>query len=137
MATPKLLIHVFAGSRLAAIAEAGKEMDRGTKIINYVSMAAFGILGTVMGYIIYRRTMARARELEEEAMGDAPGYARERGEIWGDGDEEEQLGLTGEDPVGFEDDDISLWDNDDDGRYRDDWNDEETSGGRAGIDVSR
>lgn len=125
MATPKLLIHVFAGSRLAAIAEAGSEMDRGTKIVNYVSMAAFGILGAVLGYVIYRRTMARARELEAEALGDEPGYAREREEIWEEGDEEEQVGLAGGEPVGFDDDDISLWDNDDAG-YRDDWGDEET-----------
>ncbi|OBT73393.1 hypothetical protein VF21_07675 [Pseudogymnoascus sp. 05NY08] len=112
IATPKLLIHVFAGSRLAAIAEAGSEMDRTTKIVNYVSMAVFGILGAVLGFVIYRRTMARARELEAEA--------EEEG--W-EGDEEEGGVLA--DPVGFEEDDISLWDNDDAG-YRDDWTDEET-----------
>ncbi|ELR10545.1 hypothetical protein GMDG_04820 [Pseudogymnoascus destructans 20631-21] len=96
MATPKLLIHVFAGSRLAAIAEAGSEMDRTTKIVNYVSMAVFGILGAVLG--------------------------RLGGGAW-EGDEEERVGLA--DPVGFDEDDISLWDNDDAG-YRDDWTDEET-----------
>ncbi|KAL5347039.1 Tlg2-vesicle protein [Pseudogymnoascus australis] len=120
MATPKLLIHVFAGSRLAAIAEAGSEMDRTTKIVNYVSMAVFGILGAVLGYVIYRRTMARALELEAEEVGDTGGYG---GASWEEGDEEEQVGLA--DPVGFDEDDISLWDNDDAG-YRDDWTDEET-----------
>lgn len=118
IATPKLLIHVFAGSRLAAIAEAGEEMDRTTKIVNYVSIAVFGILGGVLGYIIYQRTMARARELEAEAQAEREG-------LWENGDEEENVGLAMEDPVGFEDDDISLWDNDDDAVYRDDWTDDE------------
>ncbi|KFZ04315.1 hypothetical protein V501_09197, partial [Pseudogymnoascus sp. VKM F-4519 (FW-2642)] len=49
--------------------------------------------------------MARARELEAEAIGGEEG-------TW-DGDEEERVGLA--DPVGFEEDDISLWDNDDAG----------------------
>ena len=129
ISTPKLLIHVFAGSRLAAIAEAGSEMDRGTKIVNYVSMATFGILGAVLGIVIYRRTMARALELEAEALGEGEGYARES---WEEGDEEEQVGLA--DPVGFEEDDISLWDNDDAG-YRDDWTDEETRVGTEGGEV--
>ncbi|KFY87067.1 hypothetical protein V500_07198 [Pseudogymnoascus sp. VKM F-4518 (FW-2643)] len=83
-------------------------------------MATFGILGAVLGIVIYRRTMARALELEAEALGEGEGYGRES---WEEGDEEEQVGLA--DPVGFEEDDISLWDNDDAG-YRDDWTDEET-----------
>ena len=64
--TPKLLIHVFIGSRLAAIARSGETMSAGTKAINYTSMAVFGMIGAGVGFYIYQKTMARARELEAE-----------------------------------------------------------------------
>jgi uncharacterized membrane protein YdjX (TVP38/TMEM64 family) len=64
--TPKLFIHVFIGSRLAAIARSGETMSAGTKAVNYTSMAVFGLIGAAVGAYIYRRTMARARELEAE-----------------------------------------------------------------------
>ena len=64
--TPKLFIHVFIGSRLAAIARSGETMSAGTKAINYTSMAVFGLIGAGVGLYIYRKTMARARELEAE-----------------------------------------------------------------------
>jgi uncharacterized membrane protein YdjX (TVP38/TMEM64 family) len=64
--TPKLLIHAFIGSRLAAIAKNGEEMSTGTKIVNYVSIAAGGIIGAAVGYYIYQKTMARAKQLESE-----------------------------------------------------------------------
>lgn len=63
--TPKLLIHVFIGSRLAAIAKGG-EMTAGTKILNWASIIFFGLLGACVGWFIYRKTMQRARELEAE-----------------------------------------------------------------------
>lgn len=43
-------------------------MDAGTKAINYTSIAIGGILGASVGWIIYQRTMARARELEIEEL---------------------------------------------------------------------
>lgn len=55
IASPKLLIHVFIGSRLAAIARSGEKMDAGTKAINYVSIAAGAVLGTATGWFIYQR----------------------------------------------------------------------------------
>lgn len=64
--TPKLLIHTFIGSRLAIIAKSGEQMSAGTKAINYASIAFGGILGVGVGYYIYQKTMARARELEAE-----------------------------------------------------------------------
>ena len=62
--TPKLIIHVFIGARLAAIAKSGEKMGRGTKAINWISIAVGMMLGLVTGWYIYRRTTARARELE-------------------------------------------------------------------------
>ncbi|KXJ95580.1 hypothetical protein Micbo1qcDRAFT_157579 [Microdochium bolleyi] len=41
-------------------------MGLGDKIINYASMVFGGVLGTVLGLVIYRRTMARAEELMRE-----------------------------------------------------------------------
>ncbi|ETN43741.1 uncharacterized protein HMPREF1541_02900 [Cyphellophora europaea CBS 101466] len=64
--TPKLLIHTFIGSRLAAIANSDEEMSAGTKALNWISIAFFGIVGASVGYYIYQKTMARARELEAE-----------------------------------------------------------------------
>jgi uncharacterized membrane protein YdjX (TVP38/TMEM64 family) len=68
IASPKLLIHVFIGSRLAQIAENGGKMDTGTKAINYASIIIGSIIGAVVGWWIYRKTIARARELEEEEL---------------------------------------------------------------------
>ncbi|KAI0997982.1 Golgi apparatus membrane protein [Podosphaera aphanis] len=66
IATPKLLIHIFIGSRIAAIAGMRQDhhLDAKTKAINYASIALGIIIGATVGWIIYRRTMARARELE-------------------------------------------------------------------------
>ena len=66
IATPKLLIHVFIGSRLAAIAESGDKMDATTKAINWASIVGGMILGALTGWLIYKRTIARSRELEAE-----------------------------------------------------------------------
>lgn len=63
--TPKLFIHVFIGSRLAAIAKGG-EMTGSTKLLNWASIIFFGLLGASVGWFIYRKTMQRARELEAE-----------------------------------------------------------------------
>ncbi|KAM7208027.1 hypothetical protein V8F20_001573 [Naviculisporaceae sp. PSN 640] len=75
LATPKLAIHVFIGSRLALLVESGDKMSAGDRAINYISMILFGIMGAAVGIIIYRRTMARAAELAREeglAVGDDP-----------------------------------------------------------------
>jgi uncharacterized membrane protein YdjX (TVP38/TMEM64 family) len=125
-ATPKLLIHVFIGSRLASLAESGGKMDMGTKIVNYISIIGGAVLGAVVGYVIYNRTVERARQLEEEenqALVDTPGFLN-RGEYFED--EEAEVGLANAGDMN--DDDISLWGNDDE--YRDDWTDEES--GQAG-----
>ena len=52
---PKLLIHVFIGSRLAVIARSGEKMDAKTKAINYTSIAIGAVLGIATGWVIYQR----------------------------------------------------------------------------------
>ena len=56
-ATPKLLIAVFIGSRLAVIARGGEgeKMDAGTKAINWASIIIGTILGATTGWLIYKR----------------------------------------------------------------------------------
>lgn len=66
IASPRLLIHVFIGSRLGALAEDGDTMDAGTKAVNYASIIGGGILGVLVGWSIYQRTMSRAKLLEAE-----------------------------------------------------------------------
>lgn len=131
MATPKLLVHVFIGSRLALLAETGDKMSVGDKVVNYMSMLLGSVLGIALSFFIYRRTMARAKELAREE-------AAENG-VTIDGDEELNYGdleegiLSGiggsgrqqrpgeaDEAALMDDDDISLWDTDgvEDG-YRD------------------
>lgn len=132
--SPKLLVHVFIGSRLAMLAE--KDMTFGDRLVNYASMLVGGLVGMGVGYFIYRRTMARAAELaREEAQAGRPlGSGRTPGAEYADDD----IGEGGEDArlmdpndaaaLMVDDDDISLWDaagdsqfEDEDGhtRYRD------------------
>lgn len=55
--TPKLLIPIFIGSRLAAIAKSGEKMDAGTKAINWISIILGMMIGAGTGLLIYRRYM--------------------------------------------------------------------------------
>ena len=64
LASPKLFLHVFVGSRFAAV---GKDRNDGSaKVADYVSIAASTIFGAVTGWVIWRRTQARSRQLEAE-----------------------------------------------------------------------
>ncbi|KAJ9142141.1 Tlg2-vesicle protein of 38 kDa [Pleurostoma richardsiae] len=128
LASPKLLVHVFIGSRLALLAEKGDKMSAGDRAINYVSMLVGGLVGVGVGYVIYRRTMARAAELAREEADEAAGLVGE-----GDGgvgayadrvSQEEDARLMGDEDAAalMDDDDISLWDTADGvegGGYRD------------------
>jgi membrane protein DedA with SNARE-associated domain len=64
--SPKLLLHVFVGAKLGELAEKGKEMDTRTKIISYISITIGVLAGAITGWVIYRQTKIRARQLEEE-----------------------------------------------------------------------
>ncbi|KXX73970.1 Golgi apparatus membrane protein tvp38 [Madurella mycetomatis] len=144
LSTPKLLVHVFIGSRLALLAESGDKMSAGARAINYVSMFLFGLLGFGVGLFIYRRTMARAAELAREAeleAGDAL--------LDADGVEEGVVGVgNGYDDDGplvhpdeldaaaiMDDDDISLWETEGGDGYTDGWDDGPriTGAGKNGV----
>lgn len=106
ISSPKLLIPVFIGSRMASFGEGGAS----TKLLNLCSIV-FGLsLGGTVGYLIYRRTMARARELEiadmenaDEARAEVPIRRASYTDTAGDFDA----------AMLMDDDDISLWDNTD------------------------
>ncbi|KAL8878919.1 MAG: hypothetical protein Q9198_003371 [Flavoplaca austrocitrina] len=66
VATPKLIIPIFIGTRMAAIARSGEKMDASSKAINWISIIGGIILGVVTGSLIYMKTAARARQLESE-----------------------------------------------------------------------
>ncbi|KAF8246007.1 hypothetical protein K440DRAFT_655405 [Wilcoxina mikolae CBS 423.85] len=73
LATPKLMIHIWIGQRLAILAAAEQKMDGKTKALNYCSIAGGIILGVLTGWIIYKRTLKRPAQLEAEE--------RARGEV--------------------------------------------------------
>ncbi|KAL8835965.1 MAG: hypothetical protein Q9170_003122 [Blastenia crenularia] len=67
--TLKLIIPIFIGTRLAAIAKNGGKKDATTNAVNWISIVGGLILGLVTGWLIYQRTAARAREIEAEERG--------------------------------------------------------------------
>ncbi|KAM0332353.1 hypothetical protein ACHAQA_002630 [Verticillium albo-atrum] len=146
IASPKLLVHVFIGSRLALIAEKGDDMSAADKAVNYISMAVGGLVGLSVGWLIYHRTMARAAELALEqhdhdhpdhhhghrgSSGGAQGGGMARGHADFDYADVE-AGLVDPEDVAalMNEDDISLWGNEEDARYRDE---DEEGGQETGI----
>jgi len=139
IASPKLLIHVFIGSRLALIAENGGKMDAGTKAINYASIIIGSVIGAAVGWFIYRKTMARARELEEEELENGLQenglVIRGRDRSYTDMDGNEDIDAA----ALMDPDDISLW-NQEEGIesrehvYRDEFTDDEDVFARGDID---
>ena len=112
VSSPKLLIHVFIGSRLADIAARGGKMDMSTRLINYASIIIGVTLGAVVGWVIYQKTKARAKELEIEELEAARGeLGAETGRRYSDVGDLDAAAL-------MDDDDISLWD-DESSTYRD------------------
>ena len=87
-ATPKLLIAIFVGSRLAVIARSGEKMDTGTKIVNWCSIIVGVMLGILTGYLIYNRTLTRSRELEAQERASTRTAAVPRGEFSDEVDDE-------------------------------------------------
>ncbi|KAJ4323467.1 Tlg2-vesicle protein [Fusarium piperis] len=129
LSSPKLLVHVFIGSRIALLAEKGDQMTAGDKAINYLSMLVGVTVGIVVGLIIYRRTMARAAQLaREDGLDPAALATTEEGEA-GYMDSDNSPLMDPEDAaVLMSDDDISLWERDGlENRYHDDDDDEESN----------
>lgn len=104
--------------------EKGAEMSTRDKIINWTGMGLSGLIGLVVGFVIYRRTMERAADIAREQAMD--GTDAEQG-IAGYVDSESTL-LDPEDAAAImSDDDLSMWDNDG-GNY----SDEESGSGSDG-----
>ncbi|KAE8350498.1 Golgi apparatus membrane protein tvp38 [Aspergillus coremiiformis] len=68
--TPKLLVPAFVGSRIRLLSEKGEEMSTGSKAVNIGSIIITVAIGIFTGWYIYRRTMARAKELEAQERAD-------------------------------------------------------------------
>ncbi|KAI9720414.1 MAG: hypothetical protein M1812_002920 [Candelaria pacifica] len=120
--TPKLLIHIFIGTRLAALAKSGGKMDTSTKLVNYASIAFSAILGAVTAWFIYQRTMARAQELEDEerANPSATASPTDRNDSFSDDPDDDRAATI------LRDEDMNdLEGGADAGDYRDDFTDDE------------
>ncbi|KAI0459374.1 hypothetical protein F5B21DRAFT_299268 [Xylaria acuta] len=114
LSTPKLLVHVFIGDRLAQLADSD-DMPTSTRVVNYLSILVGSVVGITVGWFVYQRTTRRAKELalEEAAATDGSG-----GNELDYGDVEEgilgpaQTRWSGESDSAalMDDDDISLWD---------------------------
>ncbi|KAL4913358.1 hypothetical protein BDW62DRAFT_165929 [Aspergillus aurantiobrunneus] len=68
--SPKLLVPAFIGSRLRILYEKGGEMSLGSKLVNIFSIIISIAVGIFTGWYIYKRTLARAKELEERERDD-------------------------------------------------------------------
>ncbi|KAF2132700.1 hypothetical protein P153DRAFT_309274 [Dothidotthia symphoricarpi CBS 119687] len=115
MVSPKLMLHVFIGSQLEKIAESGGKMDPRTKALSYVSIAIGAVAGVATGWLMYRKTKQRARELEEE---ERQGARRASVDELEDEYSDDPAALEAAEMLREEDDDISLrtaWDDE----YRD------------------
>ena len=89
-------------------------MSTGDKAVNYLSMGAGGLVGLAVGWLVYRRTMARADELAAEDQQQQRRRRRhDRGEGSDDDDGEEDTDFAsleaGTAALMVDDDDISLW----------------------------
>ncbi|KAI0972574.1 tlg2-vesicle protein of [Xylaria arbuscula] len=141
LSTPKLLIHVFIGDRLAQLAE-DDDMPVGTRVVNYLSILFGGVVGITVGWLVYRRTMRRAKELAlEEGVASTDGNGVLLADDAFDYNDIEEGVFTrrsGEldSAALMDDDDISLWDNTESphGAYRDEEDADTSPNTSAGID---
>ena len=117
-ATPKLLIAVFVGSRLAVIAKSGEKMDAGTKAINWISIIFGVLLGAATGWLIYTRTLSRSRQLESEGRGETHVAPPTPSEFMDDPEQAATATL-------IRDDQIDFLEQDQPDGYRDEFTDEE------------
>lgn len=64
--SPKFMISTFVGSRLRILARTDEQMSGGSKAINIISLIVSICVGIATGLYIYKRTLARAAQLEAE-----------------------------------------------------------------------
>jgi hypothetical protein len=113
--SPKLMLHIFIGSQLEKIAESGGKMDPKTKALSYVSIFIGLVAGVTTGWLVYRKTKARAAQLEAE---ERAGVRRMSIEDLENEYSDDPGALEAAERLREEDDDISLrttWDDE----YRD------------------
>ncbi|KAI0400336.1 hypothetical protein F4802DRAFT_501228 [Xylaria palmicola] len=128
LSTPKLLVHVFIGDRLAQLADSDG-MPAGARAVNYLSILFGAVVGVGVGWLVYRRTMRRAKELALEEAAATDGGSVLLADGFGYEDVEEGIlspgraRSSGEADAAalMDDDDISLWDTTEDvhDAYRD------------------
>ncbi|KAL8862893.1 MAG: hypothetical protein Q9178_000835 [Gyalolechia marmorata] len=125
-ATPKLIIPIFIGTRLAAIARSGEKMDATSKAINWISIVGGLILGMVTGWLIYKKTTARARQLESEENGGERRRGARPADFTDDSSEHMATAtLLRDDQIDFREDHDSL-------TYHDEFTDDEDNVFRSG-----
>ncbi|KAK5171944.1 Tlg2-vesicle protein [Saxophila tyrrhenica] len=138
IASPKLLLHIFVGSRLGDLAENGDKMDTKTRIVSYLSIIIGMVAGIATGYFVYVRTKARAKQLEAEeatAARAGPRTSNAGPDYIDDSDEQDARNA-----LRRGDDDISLHHTYEDdleggGGYRDEFTDDEDAQERDVFDV--
>lgn len=117
-------------------------MSAGTRAINYISIAVGAAIGAATAWYIYQKTMARARQLEEEEANNVRDTRRGTGippRVYSD-DPEAQVAATPSTDDAAEDDDIAYFDENDgsgpeDGTYQDDLDSDDVFGqGDGGED---
>ncbi|KAI4227874.1 MAG: hypothetical protein L6R36_002097 [Xanthoria steineri] len=129
-ATPKLIIPIFIGTRLAAIAKSGEKMDASSKAINWISIIGGLIFGVVTGSLIYIKTTARAQQIKaEERGGQQPGRSRSRARPGEFADDAEESTATA---TLLQDDQIDFRDDHDPLTYHDEFTDDEDNVFRYG-----
>lgn len=98
IATPRLLIGVFIGSRLAKIAEGvGAEMDTMSRFWNWVGILVSMVFGVVTAWYVYRQTKRRADELElaEGTLNGGGRVLEDEVDFGSDVSEDEDVGKNG------------------------------------------
>lgn len=60
--SPKLLVHVFVGDRLARLGQG--EKDWTSRLVDFLSIGIAVSAGAITAYIVYTRTLQRAAEIE-------------------------------------------------------------------------
>ncbi len=77
LATPRLLVHTFVGSRLASLAE-GRGSDTKSTVVNWVGICGGIALGIGTGWLVYKRTKMIATRLAS-SRGIGSGFRDEEG----------------------------------------------------------
>ena len=112
-------------------------MTLGTKVVNYLSMMFFGLVGLGVGLVVYRRTMARAAEIAREEGNEENAQAAEEGLVGAgafsydeaDEDRDARSLMDPEDAAALmSEDDLSLWETPINGEYRDQHSSDESDG---------